>query len=67
VAVRGQRVEIFGSRLKRKMRAKLATVIDRVELKHHVFRAYYGVVVAAGPTVVPPLELMTVPAPCLIN
>jgi hypothetical protein len=32
--------EIFGTRLNRKMRGKLATVIDRIEHGHHVFRAY---------------------------
>ncbi len=33
--------EIFGTRLNRRMRGKLATVIDRVEHGHHVFRAYF--------------------------
>jgi hypothetical protein len=33
--------EIFGTRLSRKMHGKLATVIDRVEHGHHVFRAYF--------------------------
>jgi hypothetical protein len=33
--------EIFGTRLNRKMRGKLATVIDRIEHGHHVFRAYF--------------------------
>ena len=32
---------IFGTRLNRKMRGKLATVIDRIEHGHHVFRAYF--------------------------
>jgi hypothetical protein len=32
--------EIFGTRLNRRMRGKLATVIDRMEHGHHVFRAY---------------------------
>jgi hypothetical protein len=32
--------EIFGVRLTRKMKGKLATVIDQVEHGHHVFRAY---------------------------
>jgi hypothetical protein len=32
---------IFGLRLNRRMRGKLATVIDRVEHGHHVFRAYF--------------------------
>src|SRR5207245_4345429 len=32
--------EIFGTRLNRRMRGKLATVIDRIEHGHHVFRAY---------------------------
>jgi hypothetical protein len=34
-------VEIFGMRLNRNMRGKLATVIDRIEHGHHVFRAYF--------------------------
>jgi hypothetical protein len=33
--------EIFGTRLNRKMRGMLATVIDRIEHGHHVFRAYF--------------------------
>jgi len=33
--------EIFGTRLNRKMRGKLATVIDRIEHGHHAFRAYF--------------------------
>ncbi len=33
--------EIFGTRLNRRMRGKLATIIDRIEHGHHVFRAYY--------------------------
>src|SRR5256714_2294905 len=33
--------EIFGTRLNRRMRGKLATVIDRVEHGHHVFRASF--------------------------
>jgi hypothetical protein len=33
--------EIFGTRLSRTMRGKLATVIDRIEHGHHVFRAYF--------------------------
>jgi hypothetical protein len=33
--------EIFGTRLNRKMHGKLATVIDRIEHGHHVFRAYF--------------------------
>jgi len=32
---------IFGTRLNRKMRGKLATVIDRIEHGHHAFRAYF--------------------------
>src|ERR1700692_4131163 len=32
---------IFGQRLHRRMRGKLATIIDRVEHGHHVFRAYF--------------------------
>src|SRR6201997_1778727 len=34
-------VEIFGMRLNRNMRGKLATVIDRIDHGHHVFRAYF--------------------------
>ncbi len=33
--------EIFGTRLNRRMRGKLATIIDRIEHGHHVFRAYF--------------------------
>ena len=33
--------EIFGSRLHRRHRGKLATVIDQIEHGHHVFRAYF--------------------------
>ena len=33
--------EIFGTRLNRTMRGKLATVIDRIEHGHHAFRAYF--------------------------
>ena len=33
--------EIFGTRLNRRMHGKLATVIDRIEHGHHVFRAYF--------------------------
>ena len=33
--------EIFGTRLNRKMRGKLATVIDRIEHGHHAFRSYF--------------------------
>ena len=33
--------EIFGTRLNRTMRGELATVIDRIEHGHHVFRAYF--------------------------
>jgi len=33
--------EIFGTRMNRRMRGKLATVIDRIEHGHHVFRAYF--------------------------
>jgi hypothetical protein len=32
--------EIFGTRVHRRMKGKLATVIDRIEHGHHVFRAY---------------------------
>src|SRR3974390_981962 len=31
----------FGTRVNRRMRGKLATVIDRIEHGHHVFRAYF--------------------------
>src|SRR6202008_4205520 len=37
----GKITEIFGTRLNRRMRGKLATVIDRIEHGHHVFRAYF--------------------------
>jgi len=33
--------EIFGTRLNRRMHGKLATIIDRIEHGHHVFRAYF--------------------------
>src|SRR3954451_16463877 len=33
--------EIFGTRLNRRMKGKLATVIDQIEHGHHVFRAYF--------------------------
>lgn len=33
--------EIFGTRVNRRMRGKLATIIDRIEHRHHVFRAYF--------------------------
>src|ERR1700746_682508 len=32
---------IFGTRVNRRMRGKLATIIDRAEHGHHVFRAYF--------------------------
>src|SRR5258707_2733433 len=32
---------MLGVRLNRRMRGKLATVIDRIEHGHHVFRAYF--------------------------
>jgi hypothetical protein len=32
---------IFGTRLNRRMRGKLATIIDQIEHGHHVFRAYF--------------------------
>ncbi len=32
---------IFGTRVNRRTRGKLATVIDRIEHGHHVFRAYF--------------------------
>jgi hypothetical protein len=34
--------EIFGTRVHRRMHGKLATVIDRIDHGHHVFRAYNG-------------------------
>jgi hypothetical protein len=33
--------EIFGVRLSKRLRGKLATVIDQIEHGHHVFRAYW--------------------------
>src|SRR6201999_4490782 len=33
--------EIFGLRLDKRLRGKLATVIDQIEHGHHVFRAYW--------------------------
>jgi hypothetical protein len=33
--------EIFGVRLTKRLRGKLATVIDQIEHGHHVFRAYF--------------------------
>ena len=33
--------EIFGVRLSKRLRGKLATVIDQIEYGHHVFRAYW--------------------------
>ena len=33
--------EIFGTRVHRRMNGKLATIIDRIEHGHHVFRAYF--------------------------
>src|SRR6201993_1419229 len=33
--------EIFGTRVSRRMQGKLATIIDRIEHGHHVFRAYF--------------------------
>jgi hypothetical protein len=33
--------EIFGVRLNKRLRGKLATVIDQIEHGHHVFRAYW--------------------------
>ena len=33
--------EIFGMRVHRRMPGKLATIIDRIEHGHHVFRAYF--------------------------
>lgn len=33
--------EIFGTRLNKKLRGKLATVIEQIEHGHHVFRAYW--------------------------
>jgi hypothetical protein len=38
----GHRIgEIFGVRLSKRLRGKLATVIDQIEHGHHVFRAYW--------------------------
>ena len=34
--------EIFGVRLNKRLRGKLATVIDQIEHGHHVFRAYWN-------------------------
>ena len=31
----------FGTRVHRRMQGKLATIIDRIEHDHHVFRAYF--------------------------
>src|SRR5215813_8303953 len=33
--------EIFGTHVNRRMQGKLATIIDRIEHGHHVFRAYF--------------------------
>src|SRR5438874_3658414 len=33
--------EIFGVRLSKRLRGKLATVVDQIEYGHHVFRAYW--------------------------
>jgi hypothetical protein len=33
--------EVFGTRLNKKLRGKLCTVIERIEHGHHVFRAYW--------------------------
>jgi hypothetical protein len=33
--------EIFGTRVHRRMHGKLATIIDRIQHGHHVFRAYF--------------------------
>lgn len=33
--------EIFGVRLNKRLRGKLATVLDQIEHGHHVFRAYW--------------------------
>src|ERR1700745_4005299 len=33
--------EIFGTRVHRRVHGKLATIIDRIEHGHHVFRAYF--------------------------
>lgn len=33
--------EVFGTRLNRRMKGKLATVLDQIEHGHHVFRAYF--------------------------
>jgi hypothetical protein len=38
----GHRIaEVFGRRLNRRMKGKLAAVIDQIEHGHHVFRAYF--------------------------
>jgi hypothetical protein len=42
VAADGDKIaEIFGTRVHRRMHGKLATIIDRIEHGHHVFRAYF--------------------------
>ena len=33
--------EVFGTRLHKKLRGKLSTVIERIEHGHHIFRAYW--------------------------
>src|ERR1700757_2488118 len=33
--------EVFGTRVSRRMPGKLATIIDRIDHGHHVFRAYF--------------------------
>jgi hypothetical protein len=33
--------EIFGVRLNKRLRGKLATVIEQIEQGHHIFRAYW--------------------------
>jgi hypothetical protein len=33
--------EIFGVRLNKRLRGKLATAIEQIEHGHHVFRAYW--------------------------
>jgi hypothetical protein len=39
--IRSRAPALFGTRLNRRMRGKLATVIDQIEHGHHVRRAYF--------------------------
>jgi hypothetical protein len=42
VATDGRQIaHIFGMRVHRRMQGKLATIVDRIEHGHHVFRAYF--------------------------